>query len=123
MKNSTPSREDRLRALVDVGRAISASLAHEEILAQIHGVGEGWQIVIDQPPDALDTLLIKVEAYPDSWENKEEKEKIRAEITSHIQARLGIGAFIEVKEPSSLPRFEGKAKRVLDRRKEEKLIA
>jgi signal transduction histidine kinase len=35
MKNSTPSREDRLRALVDVGRAISASLAHEEILAQI----------------------------------------------------------------------------------------
>ena len=35
MKHSTPSREDRLRALVDVGRAISASLAHEEILAQI----------------------------------------------------------------------------------------
>lgn len=35
MKNSTPSREDRLRALVDVGRAISASLAHEDILAQI----------------------------------------------------------------------------------------
>lgn len=35
MKNSTPPREDRLRALVDVGHAISASLAHEEILAQI----------------------------------------------------------------------------------------
>ncbi len=35
MKNSTTSREDRLRALVDVGRAISASLAHEDILAQI----------------------------------------------------------------------------------------
>ncbi len=35
MKNSTRSREDRLRALVDVGRAISASLAHEDILAQI----------------------------------------------------------------------------------------
>lgn len=35
MKSSTPTREDRLRALVDVGHAISASLAHEEILAQI----------------------------------------------------------------------------------------
>lgn len=35
MKNAPRSREDRLRALVDVGRAISASLAHEAILAQI----------------------------------------------------------------------------------------
>jgi len=35
MKDYKPSREDRLRALVDVGRSISASLAHEEILAQI----------------------------------------------------------------------------------------
>jgi signal transduction histidine kinase len=35
MRDSTRSREDRLRALVDVGRAISASLAHEEILSQI----------------------------------------------------------------------------------------
>lgn len=35
MKEPTRSREDRLRALVEVGRAISASLAHEEILAQI----------------------------------------------------------------------------------------
>lgn len=35
MKNSSRSREDRLRALVEVSRAVSASLAHEEILAQI----------------------------------------------------------------------------------------
>lgn len=35
MNDATRSREDRLRALVDVGRAISASLAHEDILAQI----------------------------------------------------------------------------------------
>lgn len=35
MTNSTRSREARLRALVDVSRAITASLAHEDILAQI----------------------------------------------------------------------------------------
>ena len=35
MKNAARSREARLRALVDVSRAISASLAHEDILAQI----------------------------------------------------------------------------------------
>ncbi|UCC82746.1 MAG: GAF domain-containing protein [Gemmatimonadota bacterium] len=35
MKNATRTQEDRLRALVEVSRAVSASLAHEEILAQI----------------------------------------------------------------------------------------
>lgn len=35
MKNATRAHEDRLRALVEVSRAVSASLAHEEILAQI----------------------------------------------------------------------------------------
>ncbi len=35
MSNPNRPREDRLRALVDVGRAISASLAHGEILSQI----------------------------------------------------------------------------------------
>jgi signal transduction histidine kinase len=35
MNKPVGPREDRLRALVDVSRAISASLAHEEILAQI----------------------------------------------------------------------------------------
>jgi signal transduction histidine kinase len=35
MNDHARSREDRLRVLVDVGRAISASLAHEEVLSQI----------------------------------------------------------------------------------------
>ncbi|MGD2152942.1 MAG: GAF domain-containing sensor histidine kinase [Gemmatimonadales bacterium] len=35
MNNATRTQEDRLRALVEVSRAVSASLAHEEILAQI----------------------------------------------------------------------------------------
>jgi signal transduction histidine kinase len=35
MTENSRSREQRLRALVDVGRAISASLAHQDILAQI----------------------------------------------------------------------------------------
>lgn len=93
----------------------------EEILSRVKGVGEGWQIVIDQPKEALDTLVIMVEAESDHWGKKHEVERIRAEISSHIQARLGIGALIQVKEPLSLPRFEGKAQRVLDRRKEKTL--
>ncbi|RLB30695.1 MAG: phenylacetate--CoA ligase family protein, partial [Deltaproteobacteria bacterium] len=32
----------------------------EEILSRVRGVGGRWQIVIDQPPDTLETLLIMV---------------------------------------------------------------
>ncbi len=35
MNHATSTQEDRLRALAEVSRAVSASLAHEEILAQI----------------------------------------------------------------------------------------
>lgn len=89
----------------------------EEILSQVQGVGGGWQIVIDQPPEALDTLKIMVEANQDSWAAEETVEKMKSEISSHIQSRLGIGAVVEVKEPFSLPRYEGKAQRVIDLRK------
>ena len=62
----------------------------EEIVSQIQGVGEGWQIVIDKPPDSLDTLLIMAEAAPGCWEKKEEVERIGEEISSHVQGRLRI---------------------------------
>ncbi len=90
----------------------------EEVISETRGVGEGWQIVIEQPPDALDKLYIVVEADPVHWDREEEVERIGSELSSHVQSRLGIGALIEVKAPSSLPRYEGKAKRVIDRRKE-----
>lgn len=88
----------------------------EDILSQVSGVGESWQIVIDQPRDALDTLLIMVEADPACWEKKADVQRLAQEISSHVQARLGVRAHIDVQEPSSLPRFEGKAQRVVDRR-------
>ncbi len=58
-----------------------------------------------------------VEANQDSWAAEETVEKMKSEISSHIQSRLGIGAVVEVKEPFSLPRYEGKAQRVIDLRK------
>lgn len=89
----------------------------EQILSQIEGVGDGWQIVIDQDRTAMDALNIMVEASAELWERPGERERLSAEIVSHVQGRQGITPNVEICEPSSLPRFEGKAKRVVDRRR------
>ena len=65
----------------------------------------------------LDVMEIKVEldssAFSDTISGMEELEnKIRAS----IESTLGISSKITFVEPSSLPRSEGKAKRVIDNR-------
>jgi phenylacetate-CoA ligase len=88
----------------------------EQILSQIAGLGDGWQIVIDQERTAMDELNIMVEASAEFWKRPGESERLRAEIVSHVQGRQGLTPVVEICEPLSLPRFEGKAKRVVDRR-------
>ncbi|MBI5439695.1 MAG: AMP-binding protein [Deltaproteobacteria bacterium] len=88
----------------------------EDILSRIPGVGEGWQIVIDAERSALDTLNIMAEADASCWKDKERLEKVRGEIFAQVASRQGITPVVELCEPLSLPRFEGKAKRVVDRR-------
>jgi phenylacetate-CoA ligase len=88
----------------------------EQILSQIRGVGDGWQVVLDQDRTAMDELHLMVEGTPEVWNRPEERARLRAEIASHVQSRQGLMPRVEICEPFSLPRFEGKAKRVVDRR-------
>lgn len=88
----------------------------EEVLSQIRGVGDGWQIVIHQDKSAMDELRILVEATPDVWRAEGGRARLGEEICAHVQGRQGLNPVVEVCEPLSLPRFEGKAQRVLDRR-------
>jgi phenylacetate-CoA ligase len=88
----------------------------EEILSQIQGVGDGWQIVVHQDKSAMDELRILVEATRDVWDADGGRARLCAEVSAHVQGRQGLNPLVEVCEPFSLPRFEGKAQRVLDRR-------
>ncbi|MHB8763892.1 MAG: phenylacetate--CoA ligase family protein [Deferrisomatales bacterium] len=89
----------------------------EQILSQIPGVGEGWQIVVDQDENALGELNIMAEATADHWLRPGERDRLRAEVVAHVQGRQGITPVVEICAPGSLPRYEGKAKRVVDRRR------
>ena len=89
----------------------------EYVLMQNPELGNEFQIVVERK-GALDDLLVKVELKPESFiDNVAKMECLREKITSKIRNTLSIAAEVELVEPNTLPRFEGKAKRVVDRRK------
>lgn len=88
----------------------------EEVLNSTPGVGDGWQIVIDRPKDSLDKLTVHTEVGPDIWQDKNQRMAIEEKIGQGVYGRLGMSIEVILHPPGSLPRYEGKAKRVLDQR-------
>ncbi|MCE5295627.1 MAG: phenylacetate--CoA ligase [Euryarchaeota archaeon] len=79
-------------------------------------VGNEFQIVVDRK-GALDDMLVKVELKPEAFtDNILELNALRERITSRLKNSLNVGAKVELVPTGSLPRFEGKARRVMDRR-------
>jgi Coenzyme F390 synthetase len=88
----------------------------EYALMEIPEVGQHFQIVVDRK-GALDEMLVRVEVSPDAFSDKiTELMKISKNVEHKLRNTLNVGVKVELVEPGSLPRFEGKAKRVVDRR-------
>ena len=89
----------------------------EHTLMGIPEVGQHFQIVVDRTHE-LDTLLVRVEMKPEAFSDKiTDLMKIKEMVGKRLESALAVHADVELAEPGSLPRFEGKAKRVIDRRK------
>ncbi|MBF0484907.1 MAG: phenylacetate--CoA ligase [Candidatus Omnitrophica bacterium] len=89
----------------------------EEILMKRPEVGTNYQIVVDQR-ESLDRLSIKVELYAKLFEGDiKVLERLRDSIAHEMKSTLLVGVHVELHEPGSLPVSEGKAKRVVDERK------
>jgi phenylacetate-CoA ligase len=79
-------------------------------------VGNEFQIVVERK-GALDEMLVKVELKPEAFtDNILELNALRERISSRLKNSVNVSAKIELVPTGSLPRFEGKAKRVIDRR-------
>ncbi|MFA5395846.1 MAG: phenylacetate--CoA ligase [Methanogenium sp.] len=66
---------------------------------------------------ALDQMLVKVELNPGAFSDKiNDILDIRRKVGHTLKNMLNVSVDVEIREPGSLPRFEGKAKRVIDRR-------
>jgi phenylacetate-CoA ligase len=88
----------------------------ETALLGIPEVGEHFQIIVDKK-GALDTMLVRVEVSREAFSDKiPDLMEIKGRIAGVLRNSLNISVGVELVEPGSLPRFEGKAKKVIDRR-------
>jgi phenylacetate-CoA ligase len=92
-----------------------------QIESVIMNVGSGvqphYQIIVDRK-DSLDMMEIQVEISEKVFSDEVKAiEALRKRLEHDMQSMLGISAKITLVSPNSLPRSEGKAKRVTDNRK------
>jgi phenylacetate-CoA ligase len=88
----------------------------EYALMGIPEVGQHFQIVVERK-GALDDMLVRVELAKGSFSDKiNDLMQIRQKAEHRLRNALNVNASVELVEPGSLPRFEGKAKRVVDKR-------
>ncbi|MHA1792280.1 MAG: phenylacetate--CoA ligase family protein [Promethearchaeota archaeon] len=89
----------------------------EHVLMKIPGVAEHYEIVVDR--DILDKLKVRVELTPETFSDKmSELEGLKKTIEKELFITLQVRAEVELVSPGTIPRSVGKAKRVIDMRKE-----
>jgi phenylacetate-CoA ligase len=89
----------------------------ESVLLNIPGVEPHYLLVVDRQ-GTLDQLEIQVEVSEKIFSDEIKKlESLGALIKKELESSLGIAVKVRLVEPRSIPRSEGKAQRVIDKRK------
>ena len=88
----------------------------EHVLLGLPEVGEHFQIEVDRQ-GALDDMLVRVEVRKEAFSDKiADLMAIQRRVGERLKSVLNVAVKVELVEPGSLPRFEGKSKRVIDKR-------
>jgi len=88
----------------------------ERALLKIEGIHPQYQIIVSRPHQ-LDELEVQVEASPSLFSDKVKYvEDVKNKIEHHIHNEIGLRVNVSLVEPQSLPRSDGKAVRVIDKR-------
>lgn len=89
----------------------------EAVLLEMSEASPHYQLVVDRENN-LDSLEIMVEIDDQFWSDEiRALENLRRQIQHNIASALGLTAKITLVEPHTIERSEGKAKRVIDKRK------
>lgn len=89
----------------------------EEAIKDIDEIGPSYEIIVDRI-NHMDVLEVKVELMDYRLlESYGELEKLEERIVGKIKNAIGLSVKVKILGPRSLERFEGKAKRVTDKRK------
>lgn len=88
----------------------------DTILMNIAAVGTNYVVVLERE-NFQDQMIIRVEVRPEFFRGElRQLEKLRREITEALRSALLVTPKVELVEPDTLPKSEGKAVRVIDRR-------
>jgi len=89
----------------------------EHVLLNIEGLEPHYQIIVDRK-GALDELEVQVEVSEKIFSDEMKRlDQLKQRIEHDLKDFLGVSAKVTLVEPRTIQRFEGKAKRVIDRRK------
>jgi phenylacetate-CoA ligase len=88
----------------------------EEVLVAIEGCEPHYQLMVDRI-GAMDVLEVRIEVTENIFFDEMKRQKAFLElIEKRIESMLGVGVIVKLVEPNSIPRQEGKASRVIDKR-------
>lgn len=88
----------------------------ETVLLQT-GQSPNYQIIVDRV-GALDTLEVQVELSEEQFSDRvSDISRVERDLTERLKSLLGIAAKVTLVSPGTVPRSEGKAKRVVDKRR------
>ena len=90
----------------------------EEVLLKIPQIGAHYEIIVERK-NRLDVMTILVELVDSSLlDSYTALSDLEQKIKKDLKAQLGLGSQIKLVAPHTLKRFEGKARRVTDLRKD-----
>ncbi len=90
----------------------------EEALLRVEGTAPHYLIEVDRPGN-LDTVTVHVEVRPQDFaDTMREMQELHDRLEREIGSILGIRATVNLVEPQTLDRTGGKARRVMDHRRE-----
>ncbi|WP_173200608.1 phenylacetate--CoA ligase family protein [Geobacter sp. SVR] len=88
----------------------------EEVLIAIEGCEPHYQLVVDRK-GAMDVLEVCIEVTENIFFDEMKRQRAFLEmVEKKIDSVLGVGVTVKLVEPNSIPRQEGKAARVIDKR-------
>ncbi|MBO8138345.1 MAG: phenylacetate--CoA ligase [Desulfotomaculum sp.] len=89
----------------------------ESVLLQIDGISSHYQIIVTKK-GYLDAMEVQVEPTAEAFTGHyKDLQALEEKVRNSLYTVLSLRAKVKLVEPGSLERFEGKAKRVIDKRK------
>jgi phenylacetate-CoA ligase len=88
----------------------------EKAILEVQGVEPHYQIILTRPQH-LDEIEVQVEMSRETFSDEvREIEALKRKLEKRLEETVGIRVKVTLVEPKSIPRSEGKAKRIIDKR-------